>query len=73
MTLPIITARTNPALRHLIEPGALLADLGFREEIDLIGLQCSVEEVLGIELPDYAHAAWLTVGDVLSLSACVAD
>lgn len=62
--LPIIRARTNPALHHAVTPDAMLADLGFGQEIDLVGLQCAVEEEFGIEFPDHAYARWLTVEDV---------
>ncbi|ABD27131.1 hypothetical protein Saro_2695 [Novosphingobium aromaticivorans DSM 12444] len=62
--LPIIRARTNPALHHAVTPDALLSDLGFRQEIDLVGLQCAVEEAVGREFPDQAHAHWRTVADV---------
>lgn len=62
--LPIIRNRTNPALHHAVAPDALLTDLGFRQEVDLIGLQYAVEEAVGIEFPDHAYAMWLTVDDV---------
>lgn len=60
-----IAERTHPALRHLIAPGTLLSDLGFVEEIDLVGLQCQVEECIGMELPEHDYASWRTVADVL--------
>lgn len=62
--LPTIRKRTNPALHHAVTPDALLTDLGFGQEIDLVGLQCAVEEALGVEFPDHAYARWLTVEDV---------
>jgi hypothetical protein len=60
----IIRARTNPALHHAVTADALLADLGFRQEVDLVGLQCAVEEAVGVEFPEQAYAHWLTVQDV---------
>ncbi len=62
--LPIIRNRTNPALHHAVVPDALLSDLGFRQEVDLIGLQYAVEEAVGFEFPEHAYAKWLTVDDV---------
>ena len=62
--IAIIRARTNPALHDAVTPDALLTDLGFRQEIDLIGLQCAAEEAVGREFPEQAHAHWRTVADV---------
>lgn len=67
--LPIIRARTNPALHHAVTADALLADLGFRQEVDLVGLQCAVEEAVGVEFPEQAYAHWLTVEDVCQAAA----
>lgn len=62
--IAIIRARTNAALHHAVAPDALLTDLGFRHEIDLIGLQCEIEEAVGVEFPEQAYSHWRTVSDV---------
>ena len=62
--LPAIRAHTNPALHHLVKPETLLIDLGFTQDIHFLGLQCSVEELVGVEFPDRTYAHWRTVADV---------
>lgn len=67
--LATIRARTNPALHHLVKPETLLSDLGFTQEIDLVGLQCAVEEAVDLEFPDHAHAHWRNVDDIAQAAA----
>lgn len=68
MTLSLLTQRIHPALRHLVEPDAHLADLGL-ERVDLWGVQCDIEERGGFEFP--REPEWVTVADVLEAARCV--
>lgn len=63
--LTIIHAHTNPPLHFLIEPAALLTDIGFKDDVDLWGLRDAIEQHIGAEIPTKDMAAWRTVGDVV--------
>ncbi len=65
----VVRSSVNPALHHAVVSDAPLQTLGFRDELDLVGLQCNVEEELGIEFNEYEHAKWQTVSDVIRSAA----
>lgn len=63
--LSIIRERTDPALHYLVEPNALLTDLGFNDDArDMLGLRDAVERAYVIEIPTAVMVKWRTVGDV---------
>jgi len=62
--LSIVRALTNPVIHFLVEPDALLTDLGFMDEIDLCGLRDAVELGCDVEIPTPDMLAWRTLADV---------
>lgn len=62
--LSIIRERTNPAIHFLVEPDALLTDLGFNDDVDMLGLRDAVERAFCVEIPTAVMVKWRTVGDV---------
>lgn len=62
----VISQLVHPALRYKIEDATLLADLGFTDAVDKVGLQCAVEEFCIFEFEGNAYTSWNTVRDVLT-------